>query len=337
MKALASLMLAAQIAAPVADYRALVDAYRRNGKPQVIELLATPADVVKAAVVRATRDDSGWTWEETRAAAILHTDAMLQLLRSGNRSGLDMHLDAAQRLLTRTMALEPGQEDFVWRWYSLVPELLTEFGDRKSIASLLQYRATRWPPREARGQLLRGISLEEKANVEGRVPRPGDSALHLGAQSQSSFFAAATDAYTGALRMDPELQAARMHLGRIRMIQGRRIEAAALLEQALTAGDPTVVYLSALFLGSIEEREGRFDAAETLYRKANTAWPHGQAGPLALSQLLSRTGRDRDARQVLAGRLTFDTRSIEPMWSYGASPGEELATRFDMLRAEVWR
>src|SRR5215204_146914 len=336
MRALASLILLAQLPAP-AEYRTLVDEYRRNGTPQVIELLAMSPEAVRTALTSAIAGDSAWAWEETRAAAVLHTDAILHLLRAGSTSGVDMHLDAAQRLLTRTMTLQPRQEDFAWRWYLLVPELLKALDARKFSPPLSHYAAIRWPPKYARGLLLHGISLEFMGNVEGRVPRPGDSALFLSAHSQSSWFAAATDAYSSALRMNPTLHAARLHLGRIRMVQGQRTEAASLLEEALTAEDPTVVYLAALFLGSIEEREDRFTAAEAFYTQANAVWPHGQAGSLALSQLLSRTGRDREARTVLAGRLTSGTRPIEPMWSYAAKPSDELATRFDMLRAEVWR
>ena len=317
IKVLAFFVVAVQFVAPAPDYRALVDGYRRNGTPQVMELLSLPPDAVKTAVNRATRDDAGWTWEETRAAAILHTEATVQLLRSGNKSPAGMHLDAAQRLLDKTMKLEARQEDFAWRWYTLMPDLLKALDGGALSPALRQYALERWPPTTGRTLLLKGIELESKGNVEGRVPRPGETALIRGTDNlQTTWFAAASDAYGAALRTNATLHQARLHLGRIRMIQGQRTEAASLLRDALASPDPTVAYLSALFLGSIEERDNRFDSAEELYRRANATWPHGQAGPLALAELLSRTGRDSEAREVLVARLTSGTRRIEPMWSY---------------------
>jgi tetratricopeptide (TPR) repeat protein len=138
------------------------------------------------------------------------------------------------------------------------------------------------------------------------------------------------------LQQDPSLHAAALHLGRIRMLQGQRLEAATLFRSALASVDPSVAYLAALFLGSLEEREERFGEAEAFYRDAVRRVPYGQAAPLALAQLLSRTGREVEARQVLAARLQTRTVIVEPMWAYGP-PDEDPATQIDLLRMEVWK
>jgi hypothetical protein len=39
---------------------------------------------------------------------------------------------------------------------------------------------------------------------------------------------------------------------------------------------------------------------------------------------------------VLARRFAADG-IIEPLWSYSALPNDELSTRFDLLRMEVWK
>jgi tetratricopeptide (TPR) repeat protein len=120
------------------------------------------------------------------------------------------------------------------------------------------------------------------------------------------------------------------------MLQGNAIEAAALFRSALTDVDPAVRYLASLFLGTLEERDQHVDAAEKLYREALNYVPYGQSAPLALSELLSRTGREADARRVLAARLLrINTEVLEPFWAYG--PEDVPATRFDLLRVEVWK
>jgi hypothetical protein len=120
------------------------------------------------------------------------------------------------------------------------------------------------------------------------------------------------------------------------MLQENSGEAAAFFRAALTDVDPAVRYLAALFLGTLEERDRHFDAAEKLYRDAVRYLPYGQSAPLALSELLSRTGREADARRVLSTRLLrMNAEVLEPFWAYG--PEEVPATRFDLLRVEVWK
>ncbi len=140
------------------------------------------------------------------------------------------------------------------------------------------------------------------------------------------------------LNTEPGILGAALHLGRMRMIEGRAEEAAGYFERAQKSVDPRVRYLATLFLGSLDERAGRLDDAEKRYREALAAYGWGQAAHLALAQLLSRTGRDQEARALLIDRFGDRTvRVIEPLWTYLAGPDDELGARFDELRAEVWR
>ena len=142
--------------------------------------------------------------------------------------------------------------------------------------------------------------------------------------------------FAAALREDPSLHAAALHLGRLRMLQKQRLEAATLFRSALADTTPAVAYLAALFLGSLEEREGQFEAAERLYRSAVERIPHGQSAPLALAQLLTRTGRDHEARQVLAAHMMRPGAVlVEPMWVFGSPANPEI--QLDLLRLEVWK
>jgi tetratricopeptide (TPR) repeat protein len=183
---------------------------------------------------------------------------------------------------------------------------------------------------------LRALEFEWRGANEARFVSPGQSMLSMRNQAQGTWTGAAT-ALVEALKEDPSLHAAALHLGRIRMLQGQPLEATRLFRSALVSVDPAVAYLAALFLGSLEEREERFAEAEALYRDALARIPYGQAAPLALAQLLSRIGREAEARGVLAARLLRpQTFVVEPMWAYGP-PDEDPATQIDLLRMEVWK
>ena len=328
----------AQPASPPLEYRTLVESYRVSGPAEVDQLLSLPRDRINPAVDQAIADKSGWNWDDLRGAAMLHTEAALRLARGRDGRSADFHLLAAQRLLARVTALAPPQEDFEWRWYMALSAVLEELRSPAIAKRIRVYAAARWRGREGRAKYVRGIQLESRGNAGGRVLRPGQSGFTTGPeQLQSHWFSLAAEAFAGALRDEPKLGAAALHLGRIRMIQGQRGEAAVLLRGALDDIDPSVVYMAALLLGSLSERDGQFDDAEKLYRQALAAFPYGQSAPIALAQLLSRTGRDAEAHATLARRLTTGPRAIEPSWAYAAGPSVEGGTRVGLLRAETWK
>jgi hypothetical protein len=326
-------------------YRSLVDGYRRLGTTEIEQVLNTPRDAVEKAVGVALSPASGWSWDDLRGAAMLHTDVALRALGSKDEAAAVFHLTVAQRLLERTESLSPIQRDFAWRWYMTVPHMIKSLGRSGIEKRLDEYAENRWwgqhsraaPDNRdlvARALYLRGLEFEWQGANEVRVAGPGQPMALPGNQLQGTWLAAA-NVLVEALKQDPSLHAAALHLGRIRMLQRQRVEAATLFRSALASLDPAVAYLAALFLGSLEERDERFGEAETLYRDALARIPFGQAAPLALAQLLSRTGREAEAREVLAARLLRRTFVVEPMWAYGP-PDEDPATQIDLLRMEVW-
>ena len=123
------------------------------------------------------------------------------------------------------------------------------------------------------------------------------------------------------------------------MLQGQRNEAASLLRGAIGDVDPAVAYLAELFLGSIHERNGELDAAEKLYRSAVRRIPWGQSAPLALAELLSRAGREAEARSAVGEHFQSIGAGtiVEPLWTLSTLPADELGTRLDLLRMEVWK
>jgi tetratricopeptide (TPR) repeat protein len=316
-------------------YRTLVDAYRSNGAKEVEQALNTPIEVIERSVEAAVAKDSGWTWEEIRGAAMLHSEAAIRALRTSGAHA-DLHIALARRLLDRTVGLSPPQEDFAWRWYMAMGSFVSQFGRRDIVEPLEAAAESKWADHVARRALLRGLRLEWRGARNPRVSGAEQLRSPTRSRLQGEWREAAR-LYEVAWTEDPSLHAAALHLGRLRMLQGERLEAAALFESARAAVNPAVAYLATLFLGSLDERDGRFAAAEVLYRNALSRIPYGQAAPLALAQLLSRTGRERDAREVLAARvLRPGTFLIEPLWSYGL-PAADPAAHIDVLRMEVWK
>jgi hypothetical protein len=174
--------------------------------------------------------------------------------------------------------------------------------------------------------------------------RLSPGAVELPAGSQMfviGWLADATTQFSQALALDPSYHLAALHLGRVRMLQNNKAEAARLFSSTTRAHDPRVSYLASLFLGRFAERDDRYEEAEQLYRDAAARYPSGQAATLALSQLLSQTSRETDAREVLMVLLAKPRGHIvEPLWTYLRSPVlelDEVLGNFAELRAEVMK
>ena len=121
-------------------YRSLVDGYRSIGTTEIEQTLNAPRDATEAAVDAALSPASGWTWEDLRGAAMLHTDVALRALASRDGVATEFHLTAARRLLERTESLSPPQKDFVWRWYMTLPHMIKSLGDSGLEKPLDKYR-----------------------------------------------------------------------------------------------------------------------------------------------------------------------------------------------------
>lgn len=326
-------------AASRTDYRALVDSYRSNGAAEIDRVLTTPREELDRAADAAGSPTSPWDWQEVRAAAMLHSEAAVRALRALDPGAAGFQITLAQRLLNHVVSRSRTQEDFAWRWYTVVPRLLGSLGESSVRKRLEAYAAIRWGYDVARGKYVRGLGFESTGAREGQaILRPGASGAFTTTERQASWFVPAAAAFADALKENPHWRAAAVHLGRIRMLQGQRDEAATLFRSALEDADPSVAYLAALFLASLEERAERFASAETLYRNAVARIPYGQSAPLALAELLSRTGRDAEARDTLAARLLKPGAAVsEPLWTFASAPDQEVGTRFDLLRMEVWK
>jgi tetratricopeptide (TPR) repeat protein len=324
------------------DYRRLVSTYRQSpGIPVAVESWTTAE--VEHRIDRVTDDRSFWTWQELRGAAVLHTDVWFacESVRCGRETSA--HLAGAERLLLRVLKLEPGQAYYVERWYDTVGGLLRHFGQRARADNLERRHSLILPlspnGQEAREQYRRGLLYEHDGSVGVSGLASWDGSIGVGyAGHLRRSLAGAAAAYRAALAADPALSQASLRLGRVRMLQGSRTEAAGHFERAMWSPDPRITYLAALFLGSLAELGGRFSEADRLYREASVVYPSGQAAVLARSQLLGRTGRQAEGRRTLAAFLADRSIVAEPLWSYLVPPRvtlPNLAAWLDELRAEL--
>jgi tetratricopeptide (TPR) repeat protein len=331
----------AQLPNDALAYRRLVDEYR-SGSSTVHSDSAWLSHDPSRTVNDVVHPSSGWPVIELTAAAMLHTDACLELIRARRRSDALIHLDLAIRLLTAAIERDPDRTQFARRWHDVVAGLLHALG-APDIASNLRARAMTWLPETASQVAARtafedGLTSEIQAAaagpLSGRLPK---RTLVVPTEARSALRAAARH-FERALREDPGCREAALHLGRVRLLEGREPEAERWLRLASAAHHPSVRYLAIMFLGVIAERQGRYGDAEAQYRSALESFRWGQSAPLALSHVLMRTGREAEARQTLAAHFAGTLgRVVEPLWTYLIEPSAHLAPTLNQLRAEIWR
>jgi hypothetical protein len=343
--AVATTSLACRVdAQDASEYADLVRAYRDGNYGAVARLRTMEAAALAAAVDLAlSSGEAGLTRDALRGAAMLHTDAWHRDLV--DKRNTTVHLDIAERLLSRATDLSRSEIDYARRWYEVAAGLARHLGTKGQAVDLRARGRTRYPldpsQEKARRSFALGMDIEHDGSTTGRtMSSVGPARPALSDELQLRWWTGAAAQYEAALKADPSYRMAALHLGRVRMLQDKPRDAARLFEDASNSEDPRVAYLAVLFLGSLAEREGRFDEAERQYRAGQQRYPVGQAASIALSQLLSRTARETEARTVLDALLA-DGRAnrVEPLWTYlapGSGLNDIMAALYE-LRAEVMR
>jgi hypothetical protein len=335
--AIVILGLPAMAAAQADAYRDAVQRYRLSPNDGVERMLALPDGARQAAIERLLSAPAAWPWEEVAAAAMMHTDAGLYFL-SQKQPGIP-HLIDAERLLAGALIATPGHDAFVRRWFTAVQSIVDRRGDGTNAKWFAQKYKDRFKDIPQRARALeayhRGVFAEYDGCQKGEFLTIA-GLTESGGNLVQRYFVPAARELTSALALEPELLEAALHLGRIRMLEGREAEASALFARAAASKSPSVSYLAVLFMGAFAERASRWDEAEGRYRDAMARFPAGQSAPLALAQLLDRRGRAAEGAQVLAGMLARPAgRLIDPWWVYFEEAGFENSLQIGMLRAEV--
>jgi tetratricopeptide (TPR) repeat protein len=322
-------------AGPAGAYRQLVDDYRHQSAASLQRASAlAPAEIRSFVdeVLTGAGEPAAWTGTDMLAAAMLHTDVCFWLLRSGSADGAFAHLNAALRLVEAAAPRDGSLQALASLWYPNVSALLTKSGAPVWGANVLKRSQAVLSYSEGYAAFSRGLGLEIVAcQVDAGVPAHG-----FGMRLSTPLHAAA-GFYEEALRRDASLHEAALHLGRTRILLGDLADARRWLEvatQSPLAGDR---YLAFLYLGSMEEQDGRFDQAEVRYRAAMSAFPWGQSGPLALARLLGRTNREAESRAVTKRMLEQRGPKVDPLWTYLTSPGSEPGAVLHLMRAKLWQ
>jgi tetratricopeptide (TPR) repeat protein len=335
-------LVPAGVATPSAqsEYRSMVEEYR-SGRRGVLDKVgaADAAQIDGWLELARSTDGKAWDWETLRAAAIMHTEAWSAALRDQRNDAAKLHLETSIRLFERVRDLAPPQSDFIDRWRTVVSGLLRKTVNKGLADDFDQRTAPSFPADTARQAAMRSFLLGLEAERDASsafVPSDYIASASFGMRQQS--WASALTAYQDARQRNPDDKLTLLHLGRVRMRLNSWADARRDFTQAATASDPRVRYLALLFLGSIAERDGKYNEAEQSYLEAMKTYPLGQAWSLALSQLLSRTGREAEARKAIEVLGSRKGNVVEPLWTYLPPPAldvVDLQMSFNELRAEV--
>jgi tetratricopeptide (TPR) repeat protein len=330
----------AQAPADFAAYRQLIDEYRAGRRVADGDISRLTSD--QSIIDRAVEPASGWSAVDLSAAAMLHTDLALLLVKKARQPDAVAHIGAATTLLRGAVDRSSGQAEFARRWSSTVGGLLHASGAAE-IASNLTTNGLKWLT-QSEGQLRalaaveKGITAEIQAAVAGPLSGPQPKRTPVVPLDARRELRVAARHFEDAVAADPSCAEAALHLGRVRLLDGRDADAERSLRLAAAADSIRVRYLALMFLGVIAERQARYEDAVKQYRAAFEAFRWGQSAPLALSHVLMRTGREQEAREALAAHFTTTKgRTVEPLWTYLANPATDLGPSLDQLRAEVWR
>jgi hypothetical protein len=281
------------------------------------------------------------TPDQLRLAAMFHTDCAFALIWS-RRGSFKAHLTLAQSLADAAEPGTPPTGSFRRRWYLAALMFLHRAGQQRNVVEPIRDAALAAFPDDAR------ILLEAGAIDEDWAIRLEPSPLYLfnyegldkvRALRQGYLYGA--DLYLKrALAADADLTEAALRLAHVRAELGHRSDAAAGFQQVLDSSSvPEFRYLAALFLGQVQEADGRLDDARRSYRAALDLYPPSQVARTALAHMSFRQGQAVDALALVREALTIraERDDEDPWWRY---PKNQFLSFDDLLvglREEVRR
>jgi hypothetical protein len=251
------------------------------------------------------------------AAAALHTEIAIR--RDGGFASL-YHLQVATAIVefgerrvgrsNATMALAPRYaapvpEEFRRLWYCAVITGLEGAGMLAMADKYLTHARGLYPD-NAEIRLLAGVAEEMRASPRTATVSEGDRRKAL---------AAAEKHYRAVIAAEPARLEARLRLGRVLSERGEWTEARALLVPLLDTPEGRIAYLSALFLGEVEDGLQHTDAAYAFYQRAAGGLPMAQVARLAASELRHRAG-DRVAAAEALPAAVGAKNEFDPWWTY---------------------
>jgi tetratricopeptide (TPR) repeat protein len=332
-----------------ARYAAMIEAYRTGDTANSVDLLADPEwDEPRLKNQRSRLDTTpAQPIEVWLAAPMMHVDVALKLSPTlQDDAGRPwLHLWMAEELI-RLGIRERGDaiRDLAERMYVALARLL--------IDSLAPYNAERVLSTARRQLPDRASVLYESGRLAELLGTEYALAGHIRLNSAAhgpvvlidrvmqrrvGHLNEALDWLRSAGALDPENDLLQVHLGRVLALRGNDDDAAAILGRVQSGtNDGATGYLASIFIGGLRERQGRFDDAAAAYRAAIASFPLGHAAYIGLSEVLQRTGRGDQAREVLSGLVTERLGvAREPLWWYFFDPPGVAEQRLDEVMKEA--
>ena len=170
--------------------------------------------------------------------------------------------------------------------------------------------------RPARLWLASGMVNEAAAALDRSADLVTDGVSHP-APGRAVRLRLADAAFRKALELAPDLDLARLRLGRIASLSNQPDSTSELQRVVAHTSDRNLRYLAHLFLGRDAARRGDLAASERAYEEARSTCPTCQSAVIGLSELAYRGGQVDVARQLvgaLAGPVS--ARSDDPWWGY---------------------
>lgn len=347
---------------PLEPYLDIITRYREGHLESATkELAAWPAAHVQYIIelLRATKDDyetldvinpssvrtSFPEWLRNllqdatiQAAVMLHTDVAF---RTGGRplddSG-EVHLGIAQRL-SEMIEEEGHRQSFQRDWL-----LTIGYYFQSMLASLraIEYFEDALDLVPEDGEILLALGTAHETlgrRFRGGVQRSDEtSRFEREAQiRQRNHLRKTRSFFERALKVDPAPLEARLRLGRLQHRLGNDKEALQQLHKCSSgASEPSLKFLSHLFLGEVFESQGKMDKAIEAYRDAHQTDSDSHAGSLALSHALHTQGERRTAFEIWMSALSkARPDDDDPWWRYPFGRSEQFESMLNRMRKDV--
>ena len=313
------------------SYAEIIELYRALDRaPALTELADLPAkdvthgrDALLEAFASKWPDDTLRAAAMMRLAALMHTEFAFSERARRNTSQFRYQINIALVYIEK-LAARDRASPFVRMWWLMTIAL---FHQQFSLANARDFanRAHESVGDSAELYLAMGATEElgwtQQHEADGTAGLNGD--LHEAGRS-----------YRSALAAKPDLDEARLHLGRVLTLLGDR-EAVQVLEGVAAASDEGFRYLARLFEGDDFERRGEVAEAERRYLAAIPLMPTAQSAHVALAHVRhvmgARAKAGEGVRITAQDRVTADT--ADPWFWYARGTFWHAAPYFDNLLA----
>jgi len=344
------------------DWIALVEAHQPGAPDDAILAIGRWSGVRLDRTTRLVHELAGYVDVDTLVlrGAMLHLDAVLAgvahpagpiprgLVRPGlssvdsrgeGRMTTSVHLAVARALLDE---ITPRARDngLAHLWYRATTASLAQAYKLADLKEHLEKAA--WVfGEDAVTRFDRGCLYEAftSRRVRALMASTGATGVSFDVPTERASLVEAARSFRAALDLDPHMEDARIRLGRVLVLAGRRDDGVAQLTAGL--GDvsrPDWRYDAYLFLGRAAEDDGRDTDARAFFEAAQAIFPRAQSAALALARLEGQDGKsaaEHDQAVRVLNMAWDETGREDPWWTYHQGIGRDADRLIDELRRRV--